>query len=199
MDKAELWCNLTDNQRLCLINQVVPHHQRVRQSSFITGYRALERRGVTPAMYRELATWALEQGLAKFTGTPAERYAQYADGQWTFTAPDRPKRGRIDPARLAELAQAGHYATAIAEQLGVTREAVRQAANRQGLTLARKPKRARPVKQPRVYPPKRTNHINIAVSDAELAAIKQSAALRGLRVSAYLREVCAAISAPAAP
>lgn len=188
---SQLWRKLTHNQRLLLINQVVPHDVQVRQAHFIAAARGLERRGVSESTGRAVADWALSQGYAQFVGTPSRGYAQWPDGQWTLTTPSPPrKRGRVDPDRLAELTAAGCYAAEIAEKLGVTREAVRLAAKRHGLTLARKPLKPKPVKQPRVLHPHR---LVFAVSDDELSAIQEAAAQRGLTISAYLREVCAPI------
>jgi len=134
-DFARIWHKLTDNQRLYLINATVPREQRVPQSQTIMAMKALGRRELMIEKYgnwtikpeaRELIAWTIEHG-----------YANYTDGSWEFTAPElapRYKR-KIDIAELAKLAADGYYAAEIARRLGVTREAVRQAARRAGIAL----------------------------------------------------------------
>ena len=180
-DMTRLWRKITDNQRLYLMNLTAPYAERVPQSACIVAGRALDKMGIgrDTQKARTLAAWAREHGYAQFEGK-----------SWTFTEPtQRPWSGRIDQARLAELAEAGWYATQIAKELNVSREAVRQAARRLGLTLAPKPKKPRPEKAPRVL---RRDRIVFQVSSDERAAIQQAASRRGLDTSAYLRELCAA-------
>lgn len=187
--RAQLWRKLTPNQRLFLMNETAPREQRVNLSHNVVAGRAIRRLGLeyqtptaryklTPAAH-ELAGWAKEHG-----------YARHDNGTWVFSEPPPGRRrGRVDPDRLVQLAASGLYPAEIAKHLGVTREAVRQAAKREGLTLPRKPKKPAPSRQPRVLRP---NRLAFCVSEDELAAIEQAATRQGVSVSAYLRQCCGA-------
>jgi hypothetical protein len=179
---ARLWRKLSDNQRLHLVNEL-PGIRRVQTSDFVVAGRVLDRLGLfaRPSYLtrlskegEELARWAVENG-----------YARRTDTGWDIHAPEAPRRSRIDRNRLAELAEKGLHAAAIAAELNVTREAVRQAAQRHNLTLS--PKSVKPKPAPR--PPRvvRRERLVVAVTADELATIQQAAASAGLSVSTYLR------------
>lgn len=185
MDSEGLWRKLSDNQRLYLVNAVVPPNLRQDQSAAVVAGRSLDRLGLTrsSAAGRQLVQWALTQG-----------YARHVQGRWVFTAPaPRPRTfGRIiDPEKLVELIEAGHYGSEIARRLGVTREAVRLAAQRRGLELPRRQRKPRPKRQPKPRRERVVREVQVSfrVSAAEREAVKRAATQRGMTVAAYLREV----------
>jgi hypothetical protein len=179
---TRLWRKLSDNQRLHLMNEL-PGVERVRTSNFVVAGRVLDRLGLfdrtsyhrtmLSAEGESLARWAVDHG-----------YAQRTDTGWRFHVPEAPRRSRIDRNQIVELAEKGLHAAAIADELGVSREAVRQAAQRHNLTLPPKPRKPRAALPPRVV---RGERVGFAVTAAELATIQQAAASAGLSVSAYLR------------
>lgn len=130
-----LWRKLSDNQRLLVVNGATHPDRRVEHSKVIVAMRALDRLHLIDHGH---GTWALSP-MARALGCWAQEhgYARRQGNTWVFHSPG-PVRRRIDPARLAELVTAGHYCSSIAEQLGVSDEAVYMAARRHGLTLARK-------------------------------------------------------------
>jgi hypothetical protein len=82
-------------------------------------------------------------------------------------------RRLIDPAVLADLAEQGHYAAEIARKLGVSREAVRQAAKRYGIELEGK--------DPRCC------YLHLSFTKTEWRAACQAAERAGVPVNAYVR------------
>lgn len=191
-DLDRLWRKLSNNQRIYILNESVPPNRKVRQSHFINAGRSLARIGLTQQhQLRMVGQWAQEHGYACQDGPPQRTIwrGEKPVPTWTFHTPEVKPRSRIDPDRLTELAAAGHYAADIAKKLGVSREAVRVAAKRHGLTIQRKPTKPRPPRHPRVLRPER---LVFHVSTDELAAIRQAAAQRNLQVSTYLRELCTA-------
>lgn len=183
-DWARLWCKLTNNQRLLLINETVPRELQVRQSHNIVAIRALTRKGLIQDGYawsltfeaRELTAWAVEQG-----------YARYSDGTWLFSEPEY-GFNRVDRNRLEALVAIGYHGAEIARRLKVSREAVSKAAKRYGLTLPHKPKKTPAAKTPRPPRIKRTKTIMLRLTEEELAAIKNAAVEAQLSVSAHLRK-----------
>jgi predicted DNA binding CopG/RHH family protein len=179
-----LWRKLSDNQRLLLMNKTAPPAQRVHQSHAITACKALIRLGLAQEdgyhwwlqpEAEALAAWAREHGCAQWDGAG-----------WKFSAPEVARQGRIDPEHLADLVAAGLHGAEIARRLGVSRQGVAVAAERQGLTLAplaKKPKR------PKLNRVPRTKHLTFMVSEGELAAIRNASANDGITVSAWIREI----------
>lgn len=183
---AALWRRLSDNQRVHLMNQTMPERDQENIQHFIMAAKALDRRGLMApgrGLTREgeaLANWAAENGHARLDGK-----------RWMFSTPERPRYRRIDEARLLELAAAGWHGSAIAAELGVSRQLVSLAAKRAGATLAPRPKKEKVAKTPRarvrVERPKR---LLVRVSVEEFDEVRREAERRQVSVSEYLRQVC---------
>ncbi len=179
---TQTWCKLSNNQRLYLINSTVPYGERDPQPASIVAGRALRRLGLKTNYGPSLTP----QGAALSEWARNEGYAERDGGRWVFHEPENSRWQKIDPTHFAELVAAGHYATEIAEKLGVSRQAISIAARRQGLTPARKPTKPVPARPPRVHRP---HILSLRVSTDERAAIQKAAAEQGLSVASYLRKV----------
>lgn len=145
-----VWRKLTTNQRIYVMNHSGARGEReVPQSAVIVAGRALRRLGLADHEVTALGVWARAEGYAVRDGPEVSTggWPPQTVPTWSFTAPP-PATRKIDPYLLAAFAADGHYAAAIAQRIGVTREAVRAAAKRQGLTLANGREGPRPARMP---------------------------------------------------